>query len=63
MTVNASNPILISFVPQFAFVETVCVYIEESFPRLGKRRVLFRAAFAGTGFLSSLVFCTKVSAL
>ncbi|XP_069125071.1 sodium- and chloride-dependent GABA transporter 2-like [Argopecten irradians] len=44
---------------QFAFTETVCEYLESSFPRLGRRRVLFRAALAVLGFLASLIFCTR----
>ncbi|XP_060077729.1 sodium- and chloride-dependent creatine transporter 1-like [Ylistrum balloti] len=46
---------------QFAFTETVCAYLESSFPRLSRRRVLFRAALSILGFLASLVFCTRVS--
>ncbi|XP_021354575.1 sodium-dependent dopamine transporter-like isoform X2 [Mizuhopecten yessoensis] len=44
---------------QFAFTETVCVYLEDSFPRLSRRRALFRAVVAALGFLISLVFCTR----
>ncbi|XP_033739718.1 sodium-dependent proline transporter-like [Pecten maximus] len=44
---------------QFAFTETVSVYLEASFPRLGSRRALFRALLAAFGFFASLVFCTR----